>query len=231
MTLVESWRLLERRQEALDRWCFRYRGALRDLPGDQVSSGRYNVAGQLGLEIGHCLSVLRRLTELAAEDRRTLEAPTRMRRDHEAWMLTEAFYMFAWRALERVSERARPNPQECYGLKRRVAAGVRDVRNHLLEHLQEVAFETPNILWSDAASGPVLKALRSDDQRAKLPVDRGLFVNAVEFQDVLADALRVFLAGHGVEMHPLPPFIPPAADYAEILGTRTDEDDDAQANP
>jgi hypothetical protein len=88
-------------------------------------------------------------------------------------MLAEAFYYLAFRLRDVV--------KLLPGLKKYEAIGVRDVRNHLIAH-PKVAVS--NSFAHGSSNGPVLKAIRSDEHKG-MPVDRGLYVNAVEMRDEL----------------------------------------------
>jgi hypothetical protein len=87
--------------------------------------------------------------------------------------LTEAFYWIASRARNAI--RALP---KMGGFK---AVGVRDTRNWLLEHPDKPQSRVliTSFGWGGAC-GPVVKAMRLDHQKDTW-VDRGLFVNALDF--------------------------------------------------
>lgn len=98
----------------------------------------------------------------------------------EIQLHVECFYYFAARARSII----RGMPQ----LKSFEAAGVRNVRNHLIEHPEG---RTSQVLSRSfgfgGANGPVVKALRESTETAH--PDAGLFANAQEFADNLAGTL------------------------------------------
>lgn len=100
----------------------------------------------------------------------------------EAEMWTEAFYYFAFRARCILRDLPHLGDFEC--------VGIRDVRNHLLEHptgrgsgviIPSFGFGGP--------SGPVVKALRYSGQE-QIHSDAGLFPNAKEMYERLEMKLR-----------------------------------------
>ncbi len=108
----------------------------------------------------------------------------------EIRLMTEAFYYFAARVRTILRHRSTPMPY----LSSFECAGVRNVRNHLIEHpegansqvfVQSFTFGNPE--------GPVLKSGRSPDKENVFP-DKGLQPNAVEFNENLAVVIRGALA-------------------------------------
>ena len=88
---------------------------------------------------------------------------------------TEAFYWFAARVRSVIRSLPRLESFE--------AEGVRNVRNHLLEHPEgKSSGVLINSFGYGLKQGPVIKALRYDHQRTVWP-DAGLFVNASEFSE------------------------------------------------
>ena len=95
-------------------------------------------------------------------------------------MFTEAFYYFAFRFREVV--------RKVPGFKKFEAVGIRDVRNHLIEHPEKKSKVLGGSFQHGGAEGPVLKPMRSEAQKG-IFVDRGLFVNAAEMHDELVRRL------------------------------------------
>lgn len=111
--------------------------------------------------------------------------------EHQVWndaslellTFTEAFYYFAHRVRQIFRKELIP------GLKRFEAEGVRNVRNHLMEHPESKdGVEAPHSWGWGKEHGPVLKAVRPvGDMRFS---DPGLYVNAQELADNLEAALQ-----------------------------------------
>lgn len=104
----------------------------------------------------------------------------------EVRLHTEAFYHFAGRLRSIIRHKEQPCPLltsfEC--------AGVRDVRNKLLEHPE--GRDSRILTWSwtiGSPEGPILKVHRETHEVAVFP-DRGLYVNARELKDGLEAALQ-----------------------------------------
>ena len=114
----------------------------------------------------------------------------------EIELFTETFYFVAWRLREVLNRRgtfAFP------GLGQVEARGVLDVRNHLIEHPEQVSKNFARHLVITSA-GPVLKSssivVRTSSGNidpADESMDRGLFVNAQELHDQLTDRVRAAL--------------------------------------
>jgi hypothetical protein len=102
----------------------------------------------------------------------------------ELIMWVDAFYFIAWRALEVVNETA---PEAFPRVRKIKAPGVRDVRNHLLQHPDDTATVQAWAFHPD--DGPVVKPLEHR-RDSNSPEDRGLFVNAREFRDKVNAALE-----------------------------------------
>jgi hypothetical protein len=107
----------------------------------------------------------------------------------ELKLLTEAFYYFAERvrSILKKDKRARP---KIPGLEAFDCEGVRNVRNHLLEHPEGATSQ----IWSPSfgfggSSGPCLKPSRSESTAGRL-LDQGLYANAEEFRRNLDAVLR-----------------------------------------
>ena len=114
----------------------------------------------------------------------------------EIELFTETFYFVAWRMMVVLNQRG---PYMLPGVRVK-ARGVRDVRNHLLEHPENHGqnFAQRFVITSE---GPVLKNMaviarhstgRVEPDRDS--VDRGLYANARELHDELAAALGAALA-------------------------------------
>lgn len=92
----------------------------------------------------------------------------------EIEMLTESFYYFGFRARGVIRD-------SLDGIKNFECKGIRNVRNHLVEHPEgKSSTVTENGFGLGLEHGPVLKAIRSDGKE-KIHNDQGLFVNAAEF--------------------------------------------------
>lgn len=112
----------------------------------------------------------------------------------EMRLYSDAFYFFAGRARALVRHKANPLP----GLGSFEAAGVRDVRNHLIEHPEGSASHVFALSWAwGGPQGPVLKAVRHEGQEDTFP-DAGLYVNAQVFRDHLEALLTSAIANLGV---------------------------------
>jgi hypothetical protein len=104
----------------------------------------------------------------------------------EIRLFAECFYYFAFRA----SRIIRNMPE----LKSFEAAGVRNMRNHLIEHPE--ARDSQVLSWSFGFGGPngaVVKAIRESSETAH--PDAGLYLNAREFAVNLETALERGIAG------------------------------------
>jgi hypothetical protein len=108
----------------------------------------------------------------------------------EIRVMTESFYYFANRIRTILRHKSAPLPH----LSSFECSGVRDVRNHLIEHpegadsqvfVQSFSFGGPN--------GPVLKDGRTAALKNR-PSDQGLYRNASEFNNNLISALKSALA-------------------------------------
>jgi hypothetical protein len=103
----------------------------------------------------------------------------------EIRVLTEAFYYFAARIRAIAQAKSEPLPHLSFECK-----GVRDVRNHLIEHPDR----KDSLVLSQSFSfggthGPVLKDGRPATEPAVFP-DRGLYWNAEEFESSFLLALE-----------------------------------------
>ena len=100
-------------------------------------------------------------------------------------LYTECFYLLAGRLRELIRKGELPIP----GAKLFEAAGVRDVRNKLLQHPEgsDSRVFSQSIMFGPE-HGPVLKPIR-DQERSGVFLDAGLDVNAAELRDEL---LRLF---------------------------------------
>lgn len=102
----------------------------------------------------------------------------------ELRLFTEAFYFFAGRLRELFGHKGNPFP----GLRSFEAPGVRDVRNHLIQHPE--GKHSQAFLWSlgyGGPGGPYIK-FGSPGPSRKFRV-RGLYTNAEEFRKNLELAL------------------------------------------
>lgn len=105
-------------------------------------------------------------------------------------LYSETFYWVAERAIKAAN--ALP------GLKSLSAPGVRDARNHLIEHPEGKASRVFNGGFGyGKPRGPVLAAARTDETPAVWP-NAGVFVNADEFSNRYVKALRAARATTGV---------------------------------
>lgn len=108
----------------------------------------------------------------------------------EIRLFTEAFYYFA----SRLRTILRNKEEPCPLLKGFECAGVRDVRNKLLEHPEGQDSRVFGWSWTiGTAEGPILKVDRENHQVNVFP-DRGLYVNAEELKENLERELQRALA-------------------------------------
>jgi hypothetical protein len=100
----------------------------------------------------------------------------------------ESFYYFAFRARQIVRDLPGLGAFEC--------SGVRDVRNHLVEHPDKKNHSgvLMNSFGCGMPRGPVIKAVRLSHQVGKNP-DAGLYVNALEFAHNLSKTIERYLSG------------------------------------
>lgn len=109
----------------------------------------------------------------------------------EMSLLTETFYYIAGRIRTILRNSEAPIP----GLTRFECVGVRNTRNHLLEHAEGKDSRIfARSFGCGASQGPVIKAMRSIEQKDIFP-DRGLYRNAEEFRTNLERLLELRLAG------------------------------------
>jgi hypothetical protein len=120
----------------------------------------------------------------------TIEVPPEEERkaDYLAFQVrlyTECFYLLAGRLRELLRKGKLPIP----GAKSFESAGVRDVRNKLLQHPEGIDSRvfSQSIMFGPEY-GPVLKPIR-DRERSNVFVDAGLDVNAAQLHDAL---MRLF---------------------------------------
>jgi len=117
----------------------------------------------------------------------------------EVRLFTEIFYFVAWRLLQVLNMR---RPVSFPNLREIKATGIRNVRNHLIEHPENAKaaanYQQALIVTDD---GPVLKTtevlISGSPQRVSATsegVDRGLYINAEEFRSKMeqrvSEALR-----------------------------------------
>jgi hypothetical protein len=103
----------------------------------------------------------------------------------EIKVLTEAFYYCA--------SRTRQVLRRFPGLGHFEAKGIRDVRNHLLEHPEgDSSGVIENGVSCGDDCGPVLRGVRRSDKVDIFP-DRGLYLNAEEFASNLHGKLDALL--------------------------------------
>lgn len=102
----------------------------------------------------------------------------------ELQFFTESFYYFGWRTREIV--------KSLPGLASFEAIGLRDVRNHLLEHPEKQSKVFIESFSYGGAAGPTLKGPRYADQVEVFP-DPGLYVNAREFVENFVQRARAIV--------------------------------------
>ncbi len=138
---------------------------------------------------GESRAIVARISEYARHEQGEPPSPEAWHRTseigHDVEMLTEAFYYFAFRFREVI--RSVP------GFKKFEAVGIRDVRNHLIEHPERQSKVLSGSFQHGGSEGPVLKPIRPEAQQG-IFVDRGLFVNAAEMHDDLMRRLSRLLA-------------------------------------
>lgn len=105
----------------------------------------------------------------------------------EMEILVEGFYYLAWRFSNVISDFP--------GLKKFKCEGVRDVRNHLIEHPER---SDSGVAYGFMSSGnieigPILRWGRPPSDNAKWP-DKGLWVNAREFEQNLTAKINAALS-------------------------------------
>jgi hypothetical protein len=97
----------------------------------------------------------------------------------------EAFYYFAFRIRKILRNAEFPFP----GFAKFEASGVRDVRNHLIEHPEGGASRVMNQTWSwTPETGIALKTGRQEWE-PKSFIDKGFRANVVEFTNAFANCL------------------------------------------
>jgi hypothetical protein len=111
----------------------------------------------------------------------------------EMKMFAESFYYFAGRARALARSKEEPLP----GLRSFEAEGVRNVRNHLIEHPEGASSRVFIASWGTGSGGPVMKAARYEGQEDVFP-DAGFFANAVEFRERLNALLVLQLRAYGL---------------------------------
>ena len=107
----------------------------------------------------------------------------------EVRFFTESFYYFGWRAREIL--RSLPGLGSVDGL------GLRNVRNHLLEHPEKQSKVFVESFIAGGPEGPVLKGLRLSHQADLFP-DSGLYVNAAEFFLNVTSKLQELIPQDGI---------------------------------
>ena len=133
--------------------------------------------------LGQLDFLIDRITELqnrAAESE--LESALRDDLRFQLKLSAESFYYFAAR-LTKILQRF-PH------LKNFDPPGVRDVRNHLIEHPDKASGVTQQNWSFGGEAGPAFKNIRRPNQK-HVPIDRGLFINAGELRDNLERRLLV----------------------------------------
>jgi hypothetical protein len=116
------------------------------------------------------------------------------RASDEIELLAECFYYVAFRA-----QRLIASLPELGGFE---AIGVRDVRNHLIEHPERKDSGVVNRGFQFGADrGPVLRAVRLDTD-PKDWQDPGLYANAMEFRNKLVSLLLPYLSRDFDETQP-----------------------------
>ena len=181
-----------------------YRQYSRAIGGLSASEPSYN--GQLVSEVEYRLEqldfLLAKIRELDQARIDFINQPDPESRNmkflrsnaFEIRLLTESFYHFAGRLRSIIRHKERPCPYltgfECNG--------IRDVRNHLLEHPEGINSRVFEWSWTiGGVEGPVLKAWREPSQAGTFP-DCGLYPNAQELKAnlevVLGRALKAMRA-------------------------------------
>jgi hypothetical protein len=107
-------------------------------------------------------------------------------------LLTESFYYFAFRVRQILRNKVHPFPF----VASFESVGVRDVRNHLIEHPEGRASLVFNrtFMWY-AGSGMHLKSGRQEWEKGEF-IDAGLKVNAAEFAENLYAVLQFAIDAH-----------------------------------
>jgi hypothetical protein len=97
----------------------------------------------------------------------------------------EAFYYFAARLVSILKRYP--------AFKSLDVPGIRNVRNHLIEHSDKTASGITQQNWSHGSGiGPMFKSSRREGQKP-IPMDRGLFLNAAELREKIEARLKPIL--------------------------------------
>jgi hypothetical protein len=141
-------------------------------------------SGDLAHEVGERLEqlgwILDNVRKIESEMPPVLDA--QWHRDFkELWFFTESFYYFGWRTREVL--RSLPL------LASFDALGLRNVRNHLLEHPEKQSKIFQRSFSAGGPRGPTIKGPRQSDQVNVFP-DAGIYANASEFVDNLLELLH-----------------------------------------
>ena len=181
-----------------------YHSYLRALCDQRVVPFNADLAGEVETRLEQLDFVLMRILELDREriafiDRENPDDPSdgRVLRSNafEIRLLTEAFYYFA----SRLRTVLRHKEEPCPLLEGFECAGVRVVRNTLLEHPEGQDSRVFGWSWTvGSPEGPILKVHRENHQVDVFP-DRGLYVNAQEVKENLERELQRALAPLGAE--------------------------------
>jgi hypothetical protein len=117
------------------------------------------------------------------------ERESQTKASFELQLLTEAFYYFASRVRTILKHHLKPIP----GLTKFECVGVRNTRNHLIEHAEgkDSQIFIRSFAWG-GQQGPVLKAVRYGGQEGIFR-DKGLYENAEEFRSNLEKLLHAAL--------------------------------------
>jgi len=100
-------------------------------------------------------------------------------------LYAEAFYYFAARFITILKRYP--------AFKSLEVPGIRNVRNHLIEHSDKPASGITQQNWSHGSGvGPMFKTSRRKDQKP-IPMDQGLFANATELRERIERKLKPIL--------------------------------------
>jgi hypothetical protein len=143
--------------------------------------------GQLDFLIDRITELQKRATDLQGRlreaNQRNFDNNIADKARFELKLSAEAFYYFAARLMKIL--------QRFPHLKNFDPPGVRNVRNHLIEHSDKACSGVTQQNWSfGGEAGPAFKNIRRPNQE-RVPIDRGLFINAAEFRDNLQRKLMV----------------------------------------
>jgi len=147
-----------------------------------LSKERIKHNGSLVKEVAQRLQQLSLLMEIiSALTVREMNSKTSLIPSIELWMYVECFYYLAFRTRRVIKSLPKLSSFE--------SPGIRDVRNHLLEHPEGLKSDLLKRSFSwGKGGGPVLKAQRHAENALVFP-DAGLYANYLEFQENLNNLL------------------------------------------